>query len=113
MGHSSHRGTTGHTIGSQIIGKDSGTGKNTSSDPDSQSGQTLSGFSRLEVKPSQNNGFAVSHSPIPKGESGKEQIGHPETPVQEQMHVFRSAEEAHNHIGTLLGVRMASGAQEV
>jgi hypothetical protein len=105
MGYQSHKGTAGHTIGSQIIGKESGS----KSTPDPA--HTAAGFSHLSIKPSENGGFAVTHTP--KQESGKADIGKPETPVEEQLHVFRSATEAHNHIGSLLGVRMGSGAQSI
>lgn len=108
MGHSAHRGTVGHTIGSQIIGKES------QPKPDDNTiGQTATGFSHIpdiHVKGAA-NGVSVTHTP--KQEQGTQQVGKPETPVEEQLHVFRSATEAHNHIGQLLGVRIASGAQEV
>ncbi len=110
MAHNPHRGTAGHTIATSILSKE---GQDNSKDPDSQSaGQLVSGFSHMSVRPSSNGGFAVTHTPMPKGESGHSQIGHPETPTEEQLHVFRDATEAHNHIGQLLGVRMASGQQQ-
>jgi hypothetical protein len=112
MAFNPHKGTAGHTIGSQIIGKE----KPGQPNEDNSMGQTATGFQHLPDIHTHGavNGITVSHTPkMPKGESGQEQIGHPETPVEEQMHVFRSAEEAHHHIGQLLGVRLGSGAQPV
>ena len=66
----------------------------------------MTGFSHINVRPAA-NGFTVSHTPKTKG-SGPGT----ESATEEQSHVFRDAEEAHNHIGQLLGVRMASGLQK-
>ena len=100
MAVNAHRGTVGHTIGAQIIGKDTPTG---TSKP--KSGATP-GFSHMNVKPSQNGGFSVEHTPTVPGEKASG-----ESPVESQLHVFRDAEEAHHHIGELMGVRMGSGAR--
>jgi hypothetical protein len=94
MAFNAHRGTAGHTIGSQIIGKEG------SQPPDPA--HTSLGFAHMSVKPA-TNGFAVSHTP---------HTDKPEDPALEQTHVFRDAVEAHHHIGQLLGVRMASGQQK-
>jgi len=112
----SHRNTPGHTIGTSIISKDDG---RPAQEDDHTPGQTAVGFSNMSVRPAKNGGFEVSHTPVPKTQTPKgdtgahEPIGHPETPVEEQLHVFRSATETHRHIGQLLGVRMGSGAQEI
>ena len=73
------------------------------------------GASRLlgsasEVDPAA-NGLTVRHTPAPKGGLGGPGVK-PESADLEQAHVFRDATEAHNHIGQLLGVRMASGLQK-
>lgn len=100
MGFSAHRGTTGHTIGAQVIGKDNPTGTS----PKASGNLPGLKFSDMSVKPAQ-NGITVRHTPpLPQGT--KE---YSESAPQEQLHVFRDAEEAHNHIGELLGVRMGSG----
>ena len=101
MAFKSHAGTMGHKIGSSIIGKDNGKPM----EPDGDEGAALTGFSHIpdiHVKGA-NNGVVVNHSP---------KLVKPEDPATEQSHVFRDATEAHNHIGQLLGVRMASGLQK-
>jgi hypothetical protein len=89
----------GHKIGAAIIGKDNG--KPAEPDADDK-GAAITGFSNINVRPAA-NGFTVSHTPKPIK---------PEDPATEQSHVFRDAQEAHHHIGQLLGVRMASGLQK-
>lgn len=93
-------GSVGHTIGAQVIGKDNPPG---TSKP---SHGTTPGFSNMNVKPSNNGGFSVQHTPTVPGEKAS-----PESPVEEQLHVFRDAEAAHQHIGELMGVRLGSGAR--
>ena len=117
MAFSSHKGTQGHAIGKSIMGRDTSVGTSNSNDPDAQSeGNVALGFQHMSVRPSNNGGFSVTHqpkTPVAAGEKAGAGVAKAETPVEEQLHVFRSAEEAHNHIGQLLGVRMGSGAQSV
>ena len=105
---SNHAGTRGHKIGSAIIGKDSGP-MPSDNDGDEAGGKAANSaqFSHMSVKPAA-NGFTVTHTP----KVGPSASTHPEDPATEQAHVFRDATEAHNHIGQLLGVRMASGLQK-
>jgi hypothetical protein len=86
-----------------IMGKDKG-----SKEPDGdEAGQTLSGFSNIHIKPLA-NGIQVSHTPqLPKGV--KE---YSEKAPEEQIHAFKTAQEAHSHIGGLLGLRLGSGTQK-
>ena len=107
MAFKSHSGTMGHKIGSAIIGKDNGK----PAEPDGDEGAALTGFYHLpdiHIKGAA-NGLTVTHTPKPAGSANQSQA---ESAPQEQMHVFRDAQEAHNHIGQLLGVRMASGLQK-
>ena len=109
MGFQSHKGTMGHKVGSAIIGKDSGQPE---MGGDEAGGNAMHGlqFSHLSVDPAA-NGLTVRHTPAPKGGLGGPGVK-PESADLEQAHVFRDATEAHNHIGQLLGVRMASGLQK-
>ena len=103
MAFQSHRGTMGHKIGSSIIGKDNGKPAEPDGDEMGGSASNAAQFSHMTVRPAA-NGFTVTHTPKTANMA--------EDPAMEQSHVFRDATEAHNHIGQLLGVRMASGLQK-
>lgn len=104
MGFASHRGTTGHSIGKSIIGKDDGqraelSGEHTNSMTPEDAGTVTS----FHGKRAANGGWSITHTPT---------TPRPEAPAEEQMHVFRDAEEAHSHLGALMGVtavRVGSG----
>jgi len=114
MRPNAHRGTSGYKVGMSIIGKEQQAGKPNGTDPanqsggDTSSGDLLSGFHDLSVKNAK-NGFVVRHTPkLPDGVKPYD-----EKAPMEQEHVFRNAVEAHHHIGTLLGVKMAAGDHDV
>lgn len=115
MSFNSHKGTMGHSVAKSIMTPDlkqsDSPGHSTSSDPDS-AGQSMVGFSHASIKSASNGGFSVSHTPT-TGQGSQTSAGsiHPESPAEEQMHVFRNAQEAHQHLGTLLGLREGSGSQ--
>lgn len=102
MGFNSHKGTLGHSIGKSIIGKDNDAGKPNGEDSASQS----MGFSHINIQPAA-NGLVVKHTPA----MGPGAETKPENPSEEQTHIFRNAAEAHEHLGTLLGLKLGSGAQ--
>lgn len=107
MGFNNHRGTPGHTIGADIMADDTPKGTRQSqgkANPNRQGpGPGLAESGRFRV--GSNGGVEVYHTP--KSASKK-----PESAPEEQLHIFRDAQEAHNHMGALLGVRMAEGARE-
>jgi len=107
MGFSAHRGTPGHTIGMQVIGKDNppGTGKMLTSNAGAGGGHNLS---HLSMEFGANGGVSVTHRMKPPSGSKKDKYD----PSLEQIHMFRDSQEAHHHIGGLLGLRMGSGEQK-
>lgn len=117
MSFNSHKGTMGHSVAKSIMTPDlkqsDSPGHSTSSDPDS-AGQSMVGFSHIPAIRVQGaaNGIAIHHTPT-TGQGSQTSAGsiHPESPAEEQMHVFRNAQEAHQHLGTLLGLREGSGSQ--
>ncbi len=101
MGYNAHRGTVGHTIGKSIIGKDDG---KPAPSTGSGGGHNLRSI-RAEF--GENGGVSVTHSLKPTSK-GQDQFD----PRLEQTHMFRDAQEAHNHMGALMGLtalRVGSG----
>jgi hypothetical protein len=107
MAVNAHRGTVGHTIGMDIIGKDNPPGTSKLSPPNTGVDPSTHKLKRISVEFGDNGGVSVNHRVEPtvrkKGDSEYD-------PRNEQTHMFRNADQAHAHIGTLMGLRMASGS---
>lgn len=102
MGFSAHRGTTGHTIGKAIIGHDDGhplPGEGQSAAP------TPEDILHIHAHGSPSTGYSIHSHVGPQGSD----------PRNEQLHQVRDAQEAHSHMGALLGVtgvRVGSGERK-
>ena len=103
MAVNSHRGTVGHTIGTDIIGKENPSGTNKEA-----TGKSPSMAQSFRAEKSANGGWSITHEPV--SAKGNNSVG-AESPIQSQLHVFRDAESAHGHIGAFMGVRIGSGAR--
>jgi hypothetical protein len=106
MGFSAHRGTAGHTIGMEVIGKDNPSGTSKLTNPVQGIDPSTHRLKRINVDFGDNGGVSVQHSVM----SLKPKKGDSEyDPRNEQTHMFRNADQAHAHIGQLMGLRLASG----
>lgn len=101
MAFNAHRGTTGHTIGTSIIG---GGGKGGSISPPQPHN-----LASISTSFGDNGGVSVTHRLKPTGKQDSYD------PRLEQTHMFRDAAEAHSHMGALMGLtalRVGSGERK-